>query len=174
MDPFIGEIKIVPYNFAPRGWAFCNGQILSIAQNSALFSLLGTTFGGDGMTTFALPNLQSRVAIHAGQGPGLSQYQLGQQGGTETRTLSTQNMPQHNHGLAALSTGGNTAAPTSGALLAASTARDNTFSTSGSVDTILGPASIGFAGNNQPFSITPPYLALNFCIALEGIFPSRN
>lgn len=167
-DPFLGEIKIVPYNFAPRGWAFCNGQILPIAQNTALFSLLGTTFGGNGQTTFALPDLRSRVPLHSGQGPGLSSYSLGQVGGTESVTLTVNEMPSHPH----------LAEATQGA--ATGTRPGNSFPATGgsysstSDGTVMNPSFIKPAGGSQPHNNIQPYLALNFCIALTGIFPSRN
>lgn len=175
-EPFLGQICIYGFNFAPRGWAFCNGQILPIAQNTALFSLLGTTYGGNGQTTFALPNLQGRAPLHFGQGPGLSSYDLGQVGGTENTTLTSNQMPTHIHGVplqAASGAAGDTANP-SGAFPAK---LDNMYAstTDGS---FLGqspsPPQTGPSGGNQPFSILQPYLVLNYCIALEGIFPSRN
>lgn len=169
-QPFIGEIRLFGFNFAPRGWALCNGQILSIAQNTALFSLLGTTYGGNGQTTFALPNLQSRVPIHQGQGPGLSSYVMGQQAGTETVTLLNSQMPAHTHSLVA-SSGDAVSGKPAGKFLANTTAPIYNTSQDG---TLLGAQSIGIQGGNQPFSIIQPYLVVNFCIALEGIFPSRN
>jgi len=167
-EPFLGQLATFGFNFAPRGWAFCNGQILPIAQNTALFSLLGTTYGGNGQTTFALPNLQSRFPIHFGQGPGLSQYDLGEQSGTESTTLTINNMPQHTHNMNVSS--GTKVSPI---------ATNNNFGgapiyTSAPLDTVMVPGTLGLAGGSQPFSILPPYLALNWCIALEGIFPSRN
>jgi len=168
-EPFLGMIAIYPYNFAPRGWAFCQGQILPIAQNTALFSLLGTTFGGNGQTTFALPDLRGRCPNSSGQGPGLSGYDLGQQGGTENVTLTVGQMPAHNHPVApAASTNSPSASkPT------------NNYPASGSFYDTATNASMaafqsGLAGSNQPVPIMVPYLTLNFCIALEGIFPSRN
>ena len=172
-SPFLGEIKMFGGNFAPRGYAFCSGQILPIAQNTALFSLLGTTYGGNGQTTFALPDLRGRVPVHQGQGPGLSPYDLGQVGGTETTTLTVNQMPSHNHFIAANSGPGTTAAPASNAALAASTARDRLYTTN-ATNTNLAPASLSPTGGNQPVSILQPYLVINFIIALEGIFPSRN
>jgi Microcystin-dependent protein len=176
-EPFLGMIAIYGFNFAPRGWAMCNGQILAISQNTALFSLLGTTYGGNGQTTFALPNLQSRQPMHFGQGPGLSSYDLGQQGGTETDTLTINNMPAHQHTVvvkqAANGNPGDVGSP-DGAFPAK---LDNMYAatTDGS---FLGPAAAptntSIVGGSQPFPIIDPYLALNFCIALEGIFPSRN
>jgi microcystin-dependent protein len=169
-EPFLGEIRLFPYNFAPRGWAFCQGQILSIAQNTALFSLLGTTYGGNGVTTFALPDLRGRVAVSQGQGPGLSPYSLGEQGGVESVTLIATQMPQHNHLISVNNAGSSTGRPsgnypgqTSG----------NTYAPSSDGSTFA-PQAVGMAGGNQPHTNIQPYLALNYCIALEGIFPSRN
>ena len=172
-EPFIGQISIYGFNFAPRGWAFCNGQILSIAQNTALFSLLGTTYGGNGQTTFALPNLQSRVPIHFGQGPGLSAYSLGEQAGTETVTLTQQEMPQHTHtATTAVARTGSSRFPLNNL---PATGPDNNWDPTVFQGT-LAPNFItnSLTGGSQPHSNIQPFLALNFCIALEGIFPSRN
>lgn len=171
-EPFLGMIALFGFNFAPRGWAFCNGQLLSIAQNSALFALIGTMYGGDGQTTFALPNLQGRVALHFGQGPGTSQYQIGQLAGSETTTLSAQNLPSHSHPLNAVSETGETSDPT-GAFLANTGALDKEYRISGT-GVVMNVNAVGATGGNQPLSIVQPYLAVNYCIALEGIFPSRN
>lgn len=176
-EPFLGMIIIVPYNFAPRGWAFCNGQILPIAQNTALFSLLGTTFGGNGQTTFALPDLRGRVPNSSGQGPGLSSYDLGQVGGTESTTLTINNMPSHNHQLACLNGAPSAAKPANNVLANLSIDPPPTTASiysNQAPNSFLAPTSIGNTGGSQPFSILQPYLTLNFCIALEGIFPSRN
>jgi microcystin-dependent protein len=170
-EPFLGMIIIVPYNFAPRGWAFCNGQILPIAQNTALFSLLGTTFGGNGQTTFALPDLRGRVPNSSGQGPGLSSYDLGQVGGTESTTLTINNMPAHNHQVGCNTEGSTTGNP-SGAV-PGDTSAGNIYAPSGS-GALMNATMIGNTGGSQPFGILQPYLTLNYCIALEGIFPSRN
>lgn len=169
-EPFLGMIIIVPYNFSPRGWAFCNGQILPIAQNTALFSLLGTTFGGNGQTTFALPDLRGRVANSSGQGPGLSNYDLGQVGGTESTTLTVNQMPIHNHMIAplAFASDGDSTTPDG------SYPAKNGAYNSAQDGTKMGPFPSGNQGGNQPFSLLQPYLTLNFCIAMEGIFPSRN
>jgi microcystin-dependent protein len=167
-EPFIGQLMLVGFNFAPRGWAMCNGQILPIAQNTALFSLLGTTYGGNGQTTFALPNLQSRVPVHFGQGPGLSNYDLGQTGGSETVTLTVNNMPAHSH-----PAGSSQAAATSTRPSGQVPAGGGAY-TASSDGTTLNPAFISNVGGNQPFNNVQPYLALNWVIALEGIFPSRN
>jgi microcystin-dependent protein len=172
-SPFLAEIKMFGGSFAPRGYAFCSGQIMAIAQNTALFSLLGTTYGGNGQTTFALPNLQGRVPIHAGQGPGLSNYTLGQLGGSETVTLLQTQLPPHTHAVAVNSGPGNSAAPANNTVLAASTARDRLYTTAAS-NTSLSPTSVGTTGGGQPLSIIQPYLVINFIIAIEGIYPSRN
>jgi len=167
-EPFVGELRLVPFNFAPRGWAFCQGQVLPIAQNTALFSLLGTTYGGNGQTTFALPDLRGRVAMSPGQGPGLSNYDLGQVGGTEVVTLTQVQMPAHNH-IASASNGAATggrpgnAVPSGGGAYASS-----------SDGTTMNPTFIGNAGGSQPHENRQPYLILNYIIALEGIFPARN
>jgi len=167
-EPFLGQIQPFPYNFAPRGWAFCSGQILPIAQNTALFSLLGTTYGGNGQTTFALPDLRGRVPLHFGQGPGLSPYDLGQVSGTETVTLLSTQMPAHNHTMNA-STGEAADTIATGQVLASSA-----IYAPGSPNTVMSAQSVGQAGGNQPHPNLQPYLVLNWCIALEGIFPSRN
>lgn len=183
MDEFIAIIKMFGGNFAPRGWAFCNGQILSIAQNTALFSLLGTTFGGNGQTTFALPDLRGRVPIHPGQGPGLSPYSLGQVAGSENTTLTSQQMPQHIHAFAqpTTSSDGNDTQP-GGQLPAVGVVnvngtdyQVNAYRSGATADGAFAPAgNTGIAGGSQPFSNIQPYLCVNFIICLEGIFPSRN
>jgi microcystin-dependent protein len=186
-EPFLGQIMLVPYNFAPRGWAFCSGQILSIAQNTALFSLLGTTYGGNGQTTFALPDLRGRVPVSSGQGPGLSNYSLGQVSGTETTTLLITQMPQHTHGVGPLTINaksgpGNTRSPELALPAMEASGVTATYSNDGAPPNITlsplaisaPPGTIQPTGGNQPFSIVQPYLTLNYCIALEGIFPSRN
>lgn len=174
-EPYLGMIIIVPYNFAPRGWAFCNGQILPIAQNTALFSLLGTTFGGNGQTTFALPDLRGRVSNSSGQGPGLSSYDLGQVGGTESETITINQMPAHNHQVACLNAPGD-ASKVAGRFLGNLTVpSDGAAVIYGSTaDGLMAPTMITNTGGSQPISLLQPYLTLNYCIALEGIFPSRN
>ena len=191
-EPFLGMIILVPYNFAPRGWAFCNGQIMSIAQNTALFSLLGTTYGGNGQTTFALPDLRGRLAVSSGQGPGLSDRTLGEQAGSENVTLLATQMPAHTHtiGLGTLAAtanarnaAGNSRTPV-GAMPAAEAAGVTaTYSTDGAAPVanmapgtvaLSGAPTASIAGSSQPVQILQPYLTLNYCIALEGIFPSRN
>ena len=172
MTPFLGMIVLFGFNFAPIGWAFCNGQLLPINQNQALFALLGTTYGGNGTVNFALPNLQGRVPIHFGQGAGLSSYLLGQAGGVESATLLINNMPAHNHTLNAVSDPGGTSVP-AGAFHANTGALDPDYKTSGTL-VAMNTAAIANNGGNQPFSIIQPYLAGNYCIALQGVFPSRN
>lgn len=178
MDPFIAQIMMFAGNFAPRGWAFCNGQILSIAQNTALFSLIGTTYGGNGQTTFGLPDLRSRFAMHAGQGPGLTFRSLGQTGGTETNTLSLTQMPTHNHGatLHAETAAGTTASPTN-RMLAIPTGGNLIYTDSVPASNIaMHPDSIvvGSTGAGQPVNNMPPFQTVNYIIALVGIFPSRS
>lgn len=182
-EPFIGEIKIFGFNFAPRGYMTCQGQILSIAQNTALFSLLGTMYGGNGQTTFALPDLQGRRPIGQGQGPGLSPYQMGQVAGTENTTLTTANMPMHVHGL----TAAKTSIPVNSAVADANTP-DGAYLAANNATALYaeGPQAGKFlgqgtltgttdvAGGSQPFSLLNPYLCVNYSIATEGIFPSRN
>jgi microcystin-dependent protein len=169
-DPFLGQIAIFSFSFAPRGWAFCNGQILQIAQNTALFSLLGTTYGGNGQTTFALPNLQGRAAVSQGQGPGLSPYSLGQVGGESTHTLTVQQMPSHTHG--AKPSSDTTQLSPQGHYWAPNTDGNATYSTTSTAT--MAPNAVAQSGNSQPHPNMQPHLPLNFCIALGGVFPSRN
>lgn len=177
MDEFIGVVKIFAGNFAPRGWAFCNGQLLSIAQNTAVFSLLGTTYGGDGRTTFGLPDLRGRAPIHFGQGPGLSVYQQGQTGGVETVTLLTTEIPAHSHNLNVNNANANVHTPVNNSSIAASMDINGDVA-NGFVNTTpgttLNAGSIGVAGGNQPHENRSPYLTLNYIICLQGVFPSRN
>jgi len=168
-EPFLGMIIIVPYNFAPRGWAFCSGQILPIAQNTALFSLIGTTFGGNGQTTFALPDLRGRVPNSSGQGPGLSNYDLGQVGGTESTTITINQMPAHAHTVAPNCTNNASGTAKPGGAFPAGADAYNAVA-----DNVMGVTNTSIVGGSQPTGILQPYLTLNFCIALEGIFPSRN
>jgi microcystin-dependent protein len=172
-EPFVGEIRMVGFNFAPSGWALCNGQLMPISQNTALFSLLGTTYGGDGTTTFALPNLQSRVAIHQGQGSGLSPYGMGQSGGVEEVVLNQNQMPLHNHLVNAVANGGNQASPSNGLPAIESTGTSLNYS-SAAANSTMNAALIGTAGGTSPVSVIQPYLCVNFVIALFGVFPSRN
>lgn len=168
--PFIGQITLFAGNFAPRGWAFCQGQLLPINQNAALFSLLGVTYGGNGTTNFALPDLRGRAPIGMGQGPGLGNYVQGQVGGVESVTLLSTQMPQHTHSLVATSALPTVADPT-GAMLP--TGYSRVYGTS-ATNVAMAPQSIGITGGSQPHENRPPYLAMNYIIALEGIYPSRN
>jgi microcystin-dependent protein len=167
-DPFVAEIRMVPFNFAPRGWAFCNGQVLPISQNTALFSLLGTTYGGDGRSTFALPDLQGRSPMHPGQGPGLSLYDLGEQGGTETVTLLQSELPSHSHAVNGQPEDVNSLSPANaypGAIESTPMYRPLADGTSA-----MSPTP---SGGDQPHNNRQPYLTMNFIIALQGVFPPR-
>ncbi|GAB3881894.1 phage tail protein [Spirosoma agri] len=179
MDEYMGIVKLFAGNFPIKGWAFCNGQLLSISQNSALYSLLGNTYGGDGVSTFALPDLRGRTAVGFGSGPGLQNYNLGEAGGTESVTLTNNQLPVHTHSLNATTNSGTQVSP-SGVLLAAATGADEggtsvTVSTyaNGSPNTSLSPNSIGGAGGNQPHENRQPYLGLNYIICTEGLYPPR-
>jgi microcystin-dependent protein len=182
MDQFLATILLWPCNFAPNGWAFCAGQILPIAQNTALFSLIGTFYGGNGTTTFQLPDFRSRVPIGVGQGLGLSPYELGQIGGTESVTLLTNNLPTHSHTftVSANSTNATDSTPKAGYSLAAPYDSVNFLSIGGYVNAApdtqlnIGTGTTSTVGNNIPVGITQPYLAVNYIIALTGIFPSRG
>ncbi len=172
-NPFLCEIKIISWNFAPQGWAFCNGQFLPINQNQALFSLMGTTYGGNGQTTFALPDLRGKAPIHEGNG-----FTLGQVGGEINHTVNTSEMPQHNHLVNAIATNGSSTANAnnpSGAYLATSAPAEIYTSSAGNPALIsMNPGTIGNTGGSQPHSNMQPYLVLNFIVALVGIFPSQN
>ena len=172
-DPFLGEIRMFGGNFAPTGWALCNGQLLSIAQNTALFSLLGTIYGGDGVTTFALPDLRGRVPLNQGQGPGLSAYTPGEQTGAESVTLLVNQMPIHNHAVNAdgQASGKNSPAGNFPGTVAG-TATEKMYS--GASNTTMNQTMIGNAGGSQPLRIIQPVLCVTFIIALNGIYPSRN
>lgn len=172
MEQFIGEIRMFAGNFAPRSWAFCDGQLLPIAQNSALFSILGTTYGGDGRTTFALPDLRGRLPMHPGNGPGLTPRTLGESGGTETVTLMASQMPAHNHSVGCHSNA-DQAAP-AGNLPATEVSGAAPIYSDQPADGTMNPAMIGMAGGSQPHDNMSPFLCVSFIIALEGIFPSRN
>jgi microcystin-dependent protein len=171
MDPFIGEIRMFAGNFEPVGWAFCNGQLLAIQQNTALFALLGTFYGGDGRVTFALPNLQERIPLQAGQGSGLSRYDLGQSGGQPAVTLLQGEMPTHSHGLSANSSTGTTGLASSSAIPAVSSGPPIYRQSARIVP--MNPASLMPTGAGQPHNNWQPFLVVNFIIALQGIFPSR-
>jgi microcystin-dependent protein len=171
--PLLGSIIMFAGNFAPRGWALCNGQILPISQNTALFSILGTTYGGNGTTTFALPDLRGRVPVQQGQGPGLSPYTIGQSGGVENVTLLSNNMPIHNHLVNCNTSAGDQASPAAGVPAVESTGTSLDYS-AGASGATMNPTMIANAGGSQPFTIVQPYLTINFIIALQGVFPSRN
>ena len=171
----MAQITLFAGNFAPRGWAFCQGQILSIAQNSALFALLGVTYGGNGQTTFALPDLRGRVPIQQGQGPGLSMRTLGESSGSENVTLTTLNMPAHTHTATATlraNSGAATDTLPNGNFLAEGNHYTNSANTQMNENAVA--VTVGVTGGSQPISIMQPYLVINFIIALEGLFPSRN
>jgi microcystin-dependent protein len=174
MDPFVAEIRIFPFNFAPQGWAFCNGQLLPLSQNTALFSLLGTTYGGDGKSNFALPNLQGSVPLHVGgtqPGPGLSTYDLGQTGGTDAVTLLTTETPSHTHSVTAQTVDqGDNRIPGPSLNLGNTQMYSNAASASATLD----PSAVSLVGGGQPHNNLMPYLTLNFCIALQGVFPPRT
>jgi microcystin-dependent protein len=172
MNPYLGEIRIFSGNFAPKGWAMCNGQLLSISSNTALFSLLGTYYGGNGTSTFALPDLRGRLPIHQGQGQGLSPYNVGQNGGNENVTLILQQLPQHNHVAGAFAGPGGTTHP--GNAITASTSSDKPYTTSASDGTLMSPSAVSFAGSSQPHNNLEPYLCMTFIIATSGIYPPRN
>ena len=175
-EPFIAEIRIFAGNCAPRGWAFCNGQLLPIAQNTALFSLIGTTYGGDGRTTTALPNLQGRAPMHPGHGPGLSVRRLGERGGDETAALSEAQMPNHTHSANVTPQSGDQGDPSPGAYLAGGSTPATTVYGDGSatLDGALAPGALPLAGGGQPHNNLQPFLTMNFIIALVGLFPSRG
>jgi microcystin-dependent protein len=171
-DPFVAEIRIYPFNFAPRGWAFCNGQLLPISQNTALFSLLGTNYGGDGRSTFGLPNLQGRAVIHPGQGPGLSLYDLGQSGGSETVTLLQSEIPSHTHALVASNEIGEDRKAVGEAM--ARSAGGPLYGPVPATPKALAAEAVASLGGSQPHNNMMPYLTLNFCIALQGVYPQRS
>lgn len=170
-DPFVAEIRIFPFNFAPTGWAFCDGQLLPLSQNTALFSLLGTTYGGDGKSTFALPDLQGRAPMHPGQGPGLSLHDLGETGGSETVTLLESEIPSHTHSISASQADGFSQTPVNEKL--ATGIGIGQYAAPGPL-TQLHPNTLPPTGGDQPHNNMQPYLTFNFCIALQGVFPPRT
>jgi len=174
-DPFVAEIRIFPFNFAPRGWAWCDGQLLPLSQNTALFSLLGTTYGGNGMSNFALPDLQGRAPMHPGQGPGLSLHDLGETGGSETVTLLQSEIPAHSHSMNAHNGDQADAQnPSSNTSLAQSANGFAYQSITNQNLTQLNFATLSPAGGDQPHNNMQPYLTFYFCIALQGVFPPRT
>lgn len=172
-DPFLAEIRIMANNFAPKGWAFCNGQVMPISQNTALFSLLGTNYGGDGRSTFALPDLQGRMPMHPGNGPGLSPHVLGESAGTANVALQPSELPAHTHQLMHSGTTASSPAPglSSGF---GRTGSAQVYAGGGSTATPAGSQALGVNGSSVPHNNLQPYLTLNFCIALQGIFPQRQ
>jgi microcystin-dependent protein len=173
-QPFVAEIRAFGFNFSPRGWAYCNGQLLPISQFSAVFALIGTTFGGNGTSTFGLPNLMGRAAMHWGNGAGLGSYVWGEVSGTETVALRQSEMPQHNHAIQAAEGGGGggTGTPDSTTWLGPS--RETYAPGTTTPNTQLSPKAISGTGGNQPHNNMQPYQVVNFCISLSGVFPSRN
>jgi microcystin-dependent protein len=174
MDPFVAEIRIFPFNFAPVGWAFCNGQLLPISQNTALFSLLGTTYGGDGKSNFALPNLQGNAPMHPGQGPGLSLHDLGETGGSDTVSLLNSEIPSHSHTLQAQTSPASLEVGAPDRSLARS-AGGYAFKQSPYTNLVaMSAQALAPAGGDQPHNNMQPYLTFNFCIALQGVYPPRT
>jgi microcystin-dependent protein len=172
-DPFVAEIRIFPFNFAPKGWAWCDGQLLPISQNTALFSLLGTTYGGNGKSNFALPDVQGSAVMHPGQGPGLSLHDLGETGGSETVTLSSSEMPAHAHALRGATAVGDSPQPADNSL--ARPGSTNIYQTTTNANLVaMAPESLAPAGGDQPHNNMQPYLTMYFCIALQGVFPPRQ
>jgi microcystin-dependent protein len=171
-DPYIGEIRIFAGNFAPRSWAFCNGQLLSISQNTALFSLLGTTYGGDGRVTFGLPNLQDRAPMHWGDGPGLTPRSIGETAGSNSSTLSIGEMPSHPHNLVASTSPASGRDPTNNPL--ARSRNGNAYQSVPQSQVPMAAQAVNMNGGGQPHNNMQPYLGVNFIIALQGIFPPRS
>lgn len=173
-DPFVAEIRIFPFNFAPKGWAFCDGQLLPLSQNTALFSLLGTTYGGNGKSNFALPNMQGNAPMHPGQGPGLSLHDLGETGGSQTVTLLESEIPSHPHIMRASSDTADNNVPTNNLASHPLGRGNNLFTTAASPLVAMSGSALTPAGGDQPHNNMQPYLTLNFCIALQGVFPPRT
>lgn len=174
-EPFVGQIQPFAFNFAPRNWAMCNNQILPIAQNQALFALIGTIYGGDGVRTFCLPDLRSRTMNHQGTGLGLPPFVIGEMAGSPQHTLLTTNLPQHTHTLNVSDQSATTDQPSGAVLAKAADSGLNPINVYGPTpNAIMNPAAIGFNGGTQPFSVMQPYLTVNICIALFGVFPSRG
>ncbi|MDQ6481324.1 tail fiber protein [Dyadobacter sp. LHD-138] len=171
MDPFVAEIRIFPFNFAPRGWAWCDGQLLPLSQNTALFSLLGTTYGGNGKSNFALPDLQGRSPMHPGQGPGLSLHDLGETGGSETVTLLESEIPSHAHAVGDSPEPGEVKTPTGNTI--ARSLGGNIY-VAGNPNVTMNGTSLAPVGGDQPHNNLQPYLTTYFCIALQGVFPPRG
>jgi microcystin-dependent protein len=174
VDPFVAEIRIFPFNFAPKGWAFCDGQLLPLSQNTALFSLLGTTYGGDGKSNFALPNMQGNAPMHPGQGPGLSLHDLGETGGSDAVTLLETEIPAHAHTVTSAINPALLAVPSPNVSLARSRTV-NAYQSNATQNLVsMSPQALAPAGGDVPHNNLMPYLTLNFCIALQGVFPPRT
>jgi microcystin-dependent protein len=173
-DPFVAEIRIFPFNFAPKGWAFCDGQLLPLSQNTALFSLLGTTYGGDGKSNFALPDMQGNAPMHPGQGPGLSLHDLGETGGSETVTLLESEIPAHAHAMRGHNGDQADHQSPSPQTSIAQSAQGNAYLNTNQGLVPLSDVILAPAGGDQPHNNMQPYLTLNFCIALQGVFPPRT
>ena len=178
-EPFIGEIRMVGFTYNPRGWALCNGQLISISSNEALFALLGTTYGGDGRSTFGLPDLRGRAPIHQGSGPGLQPINQGSKGGSQTTTLAEKNLPPHSHALVASAGEPNTSSPNGAALAHGKKGTmglpdQQVYDDSSNPSLTMKSSSIGSAGRGESINNMMPYLAVNFVIALQGIFPPRD
>ncbi len=175
-NPFLAEIRIVPFGFAPKGWAFCDGQLLPISQNTALFSLLGTTYGGNGTSTFALPNLQGAAPMHAGQGPGLSLRDLGETGGEDAVTLLQTEIPTHSHAAQGLNAKAGQTSPSNAVWAQQQEGRQPlpAYSTNPGTTPAMSPSALATTGGSQPHNNLMPYLVLNFIIALQGVFPARS
>ena len=173
-DPFVAEIRIFAFNFPPKGWAFCNGQLMPLSQNTALFSLLGTTYGGDGKSTFALPNMQGNVPMHPGQGPGLSQHFLGETSGSQFVTLLASEIPAHAHFVGrARSEAGDSITPAASVWAQAAAGRGSAALYEPTANAKVNATSLSPTGGDLPHNNMQPYLTLNFCIALQGVFPTR-
>jgi microcystin-dependent protein len=180
-DQFLGSLRYFSFDFAPKAWATCNGQTLSIQQNSALFALLGTFYGGNGVSTFQLPNMQSRTPVHVGQGQGLSAYVMGEQAGSQTATLQLADLPSHTHNLVASTNDGTSQLPHAGDMLAKAVSGGGSMVpqiyapfVAANTTTNMSGQALGVAGSGLPVSVIQPYLTINCCIALLGVFPSRN
>jgi len=173
-DPFVAEIRIFPFNFAPRGWAWCDGQLLPLSQNTALFSLLGTTYGGNGKSNFALPDLQGRAPMHPGQGPGLSLHDLGETGGSDTVTLLESEIPNHSHTLRASVEEGTQGTLSNGVTLSTTSSGSLYQNVTNTNLVTMSPQALSPAGGGAPHNNMQPYLTFYFCIALQGVFPPRS